>query len=97
MTYREVIRKMMHRGMLCPTVDDERGLFWVGFNELELLEKEFDLKYLEETEEPKEKKEFFIDRARKEAAGSIQSFKIYKKRLIMGKGDKPRNCFSTGI
>ena len=47
--------------MLCPTVDDERGLFWVGLNELELLGKEFDLKYLEETPEPKEK-EFFIDK-----------------------------------
>ena len=47
---------MMLRGMLCPTVEDERGLFWVGFNELELLEKEFNLKYLEETEDPKEKK-----------------------------------------
>jgi|TARA_X000001382_G_scaffold107367_1_gene83020 hypothetical protein len=62
MTYKEIIRKMMLRGMLCPTVEDGRGLFWVSFNELELLEKEFDLKYLEETEEPKEQKEFFIDR-----------------------------------
>jgi hypothetical protein len=61
MTYREIIRKMMLRGMLCPTVDDERGLFWVSFNELELLEKEFDLKYLEETPEAKGK-DFFIDK-----------------------------------
>jgi hypothetical protein len=40
MTYREVIRKMMLRGMLCPVVEDERGLFWVGFNQLESLEKQ---------------------------------------------------------
>ena len=30
---------MMLRGMLCPTVEDGRGLFWVSFNELELLDK----------------------------------------------------------
>lgn len=48
--------------MLCPTVEDERGLFWVGFNEIELLDKEFDLEYILSTEDSKEKKEFFIDK-----------------------------------
>ena len=79
MTYKEVIRKMMHRGMLCPTVDDERGLFWVGFNELELLEEEFDLKYLEETEVPKEKKEFFIDRQGRKQPVPSNPLKFTKK------------------
>ena len=71
MTYKELLRKMMIRGMLCPTVEDERGLFWVGFNELESLEKEFDMKYLEETEEPKTEKKFVIDRqGKKQDVGS---------------------------
>ena len=62
MTYKELLRKMMLRGMLCPTVEDERGLFWVGFNELDLLDKEVDLEYILSTEEPKEGKDFFIDK-----------------------------------
>jgi len=62
MTYKELLRKMMLRGMLCPTVEDERGLFWVGFNEIELLDKEFDLEYILSTEDSKEKKEFFVDK-----------------------------------
>lgn len=62
MTYKELLKKMMLRGMLCPTVEDERGLFWVGFNELDLLDKEVDLEYILSTEDPKEKKEFFVDK-----------------------------------
>jgi len=62
---------MMLRGMLCPTVEDERGLFWVGFNELDLLDKEVDLDYLLQTEDPKEEKKFVIDRqGRKQPIGS---------------------------
>jgi hypothetical protein len=71
MTYKELLKKMMLRGMLCPTVEDERGLFWVGFNELDLLDKEVDLDYLLQTEDPKEKKKFVIDRqGRKQPIGS---------------------------
>lgn len=71
MTYREVLRKMMLRGMLCPTVEDERGLFWVGFNELESLNKEFDLNYLENTMEPETEKKFVIDRqGKKQTVGT---------------------------
>ncbi len=70
---------MMLRGMLCPTVEDERGLFWVSFNELELLEKEFDLKHLEETEEPKEQKKFFIDRQGRKQPVPSNPLKYTKK------------------
>ena len=46
---------------------------------LELLEKEFDLKYLEETEEPKEKKEFFIDRQGRKQPVPSNPLKFTKK------------------
>jgi hypothetical protein len=78
MTYREVIRKMMLRGMLCPVVEDERGLFWVGFNQLESLEKQFDLEYLENTVEPKTEKKFLIDRQGKKQAVGTNPLKFSK-------------------
>ena len=53
--------------------------FVFGFNELELLEKEFDLKCLEETEEPKEKKEFFIDNQGKKQPVPSNPLKFTKK------------------
>jgi hypothetical protein len=78
MTYREVLRKMMLRGMLCPTMEDERGLFWVGFNELESLNKEFDLNYLENTIEPETEKKFVIDRQGKKQAVGTNPLKFSK-------------------
>jgi hypothetical protein len=41
--------------------------------------KEFDLKYLEETEEPKEKKEFFIDNQGKKQPVPSNPLKFTKK------------------
>ena len=48
MTYKELLFKMAHKGMLTLSNDkDGRGLFWAGMNNLEALSKEFDWRDLE--------------------------------------------------
>ena len=49
------------KGMLTLSSDkDDRGLFWVGMDNMDALEKEFNWKDLEG--EPPPKKEFYTDR-----------------------------------
>jgi len=61
MTYKELLFKMGKRGMLTLSNDkDGRGLFWVGMNNLEELEKEFDWKDFEGEDPPD--KEYYIDK-----------------------------------
>ena len=61
MTYKELLFKMGAKGMLTLSSDkDDRGLFWVGMDNMDALEKEFDWKDLEG--EPPPKKEFYTDK-----------------------------------
>jgi len=61
MTYKELLFKMGAKGMLTLSSDkDDRGLFWVGMDNMDALEKEFNWKDLEG--EPPPKKEFYTDR-----------------------------------
>ena len=61
MTYKELLFKMGRRGMLTISNDKEgRGLFWVGMNNLESLEKEINLKDFEGEDPPE--KEFYTDK-----------------------------------
>ena len=61
MTYKELLFKMSDKGMLTLSNDkDGRGLFWVGANNLEALEKEFNWEDLKG--EPPPKKEFYTDK-----------------------------------
>ena len=60
MTYKELLFKMAHKGMLTLSNDkDGRGLFWAGMNNLEALDKEFDWKDLEGEDPPE--KQFYTD------------------------------------
>ncbi len=44
MTYKELLFKMADKGMLTLSADkDGRGLFWAGMDNMEALEKPFDL------------------------------------------------------
>ena len=53
MTYKELLFKMASRGMLTLSNDkDGRGLFWAGMNNLESLDKEFDLADFEGDDPP---------------------------------------------
>ena len=53
MTYKELLFKMAIRGMLTLSNDkDGRGLFWAGMNNLESLDKEFDLADFEGDDPP---------------------------------------------
>ena len=61
MTYKELLFKMGAKGMLTLSSDkDDRGLFWVGMDNMDALEKEFDWKDLEGDCPPK--KEFYTDK-----------------------------------
>ena len=61
MTYKELLFKMGAKGMLTLSSDkDDRGLFWVGMDNMDALEKEFNWKDLEG--EPPPKKEFYTDK-----------------------------------
>ena len=61
MTYKELLFKMASRGMLTLSNDkDGRGLFWVGINNLESLDKEFDLADFEGDDPPN--KEYYEDK-----------------------------------
>ena len=59
MTYKELLFKMASRGMLTLSNDkDGRGLFWAGMNNLESLDKEFDLADFEGDDPPN--KEYYL-------------------------------------
>ncbi len=61
MTYKELLFKMGAKGMLTLSSDkDDRGLFWVGMDNMDALEKEFNWKDLEGESPPK--KEFYTDK-----------------------------------
>ena len=61
MTYKELLFKMASRGMLTLSNDkDGRGLFWAGMNNLESLDKEFDLADFEGDDPPN--KEYYEDK-----------------------------------
>jgi len=61
MTYKELLFKMGRLGMLTLSNDKEgRGLFWVGMNNLEALDKEFNWEDFD-AELPPEK-EFYTDK-----------------------------------
>ena len=61
MTYKELLFKMAKLDMLTLSNDkDGRGLFWINMNNLEALDKEFDLKDFD-VELPPDK-EFYIDK-----------------------------------
>jgi len=61
MTYKELLFKMSDKGMLTLSSDkDGRGLFWVGMDNMDALEKEFNWEDLEG--EPPPKKEFYTDK-----------------------------------
>ena len=65
MTYKELLFKMASREMLTLSNDkDGRGLFWVGMNNLEALEKEFDWVDFEGDEPPD--KQYYEDRQGKQ-------------------------------
>ncbi len=61
MTYKELLFKMAQVGMLTLSSDkDDRGLFWVGMDNMDALEKEFNWKDFEgESASPKE---YYIDK-----------------------------------
>ena len=61
MTYKQLLFKMASRGMLTLSNDkDGRGLFWAGMNNLESLDKEFDLADFEGDDPPN--KEYYEDK-----------------------------------
>ena len=61
MPYKELLFKMASRGMLTLSNDkDGRGLFWAGMNNLESLDKEFDLADFEGDDPPN--KEYYEDK-----------------------------------
>ena len=67
MTYKELLFKMAQVGMLTLSSDkDGRGLFWVGMDNMDALEKEFDcveLQFLKDFESIHvEEKEYYIDK-----------------------------------
>tara|TARA_R100000152_G_C6748873_1_gene172504 strand:+ start:749 stop:958 length:210 start_codon:yes stop_codon:yes gene_type:complete len=65
MTYKELLFKMGRRGMLTLSNDkDGRGLFWAGMNNMEALNKEFDLKDFE-GDDPPIKKTYIDKQGRK--------------------------------
>ncbi len=60
MTYKELLFKMVDKGMLTLSTksgvaQDDRGLFWAGMNNMEALEKPFDLGDLFDAEDFKHK------------------------------------------
>ena len=62
MTYKELLFKMAQVGMLTLSSDkDGRGLFWVGMDNMDALEKEFDWVDLKGRSDVKEK-EYYIDK-----------------------------------
>ena len=61
MTYKELLYKMAQLGMLTLSNDkDGRGLFWVGMDNMNALEKEFDWKDFESIHV--KEKEYYIDK-----------------------------------
>ena len=61
MTYKELLFKMAQVGMLTLSSDkDGRGLFWVGMDNMDALEKEFDWKDFESVHV--KEKEYYIDK-----------------------------------
>ena len=61
MTYKELLYKMANIGMLTLSSDkDGRGLFWVGMDNMDALEKEFDWKDFKSIHV--EEKEYYIDK-----------------------------------
>ena len=61
MTYKELLFKMGEKGMLTLSNEkDGRGLFWVGMDNMDALEKEFDWKDLEG--DPPPKTEYYLDK-----------------------------------
>ena len=68
MTYRELLFKMANLGMLTLSNDkDGRGLFWVGMDNMNALEKEFDLNDFIKTSLSQDcsdikEKEYYIDK-----------------------------------
>ena len=61
MTYKELLYKMAQLGMLTLSNDkDGRGLFWVGMDNMNALEKEFDWKNFENIHV--KEKEYYIDK-----------------------------------
>ena len=61
MTYKELLYKMAQLGMLTLSSDkDGRGLFWVGMDNMDALEKEFDWKDFESVHV--KEKEYYIDK-----------------------------------
>ena len=62
MTYKELLYKMANMGMLTLSNNkDGRGLFWVGMDNMDALEKEFDWVDLKGSSDVKEK-EYYIDK-----------------------------------
>ena len=62
MTYKELLYKMAHLGMLTLSSDkDGRGLFWVGMDNMDALEKEFDWVDFECCPDATQK-EYYIDK-----------------------------------
>jgi hypothetical protein len=73
MTYRELLFRMAEKEMLTLSSDkDGRGLFWAGMNNMEALDKEFDLKHFEGDDPPK--KEYYENKQGKK----IEKHKNYK-------------------
>ena len=62
MTYKELLFKMAQVGMLTLSSDkDGRGLFWVGMDNMDALEKEFDWVDFKGCSDVKEK-EYYTDK-----------------------------------
>ena len=62
MTYKELLYKMANMGMLTLSNDkDGRGLFWVGMDNMDALEKEFDWVDFKGCSDVKEK-EYYTDK-----------------------------------